>query len=138
MMRCRWIALCAPLLAAGCAHTMYDPVRASPAYPQDLHRPTSVGIQVFREGPELEIVNSTANTYRDVAIWINQRFMRPLETRPAGATVRLSLWDFWDVRGDRFAAGGFWRVVEPTPVRLVELQVGEDEPLIGLVTIFVR
>ena len=136
--RVRWIALCVLLPAAGCAHTMYDPVHASPAYPSDLHRPTSVDIQVFREGPELEIVNSTPTTYRDVAIWINQRFMRPLDTLPAGATIRLSLWDFWDVRGDRFAAGGFWRVQEPTPLRLVELQVGEDEPLVGLVTIYVR
>lgn len=138
MIRWRWIALCALLPAGGCAHTMYDPAHASPAYPQELHRSTSVDIQVFREGPELEIVNSTATTYRDVAIWINQRFMRRLETLPAGATVRVSLWDFWDVRGDRLAAGGFWRVQEPTPVRLVELQVGEDEPLIGLVTIYVR
>ncbi len=136
MIRWHWVALCAPLLAAGCAHVMYDPDHASRAYPQDLHRPTSTDIPVFREGPEHLIINSTANTYRDVAIWINQRFMRRLDTLPAGATVRVSLWDFWDVRGDRFAAGGFWRVQEPIPVRLVQLQVSEDQPMLGLVTIY--
>ena len=117
---------------------MYDPNRASQPYPKHLHRSESVDIQVFRDGPELEIVNSTARTYRDVDIWINQRFTRHLRTLPAGATVRLSLWDFWDARGDRLSAGGFWRTEEPTPVRLVQLQLSDDEPLVGLVTVYER
>jgi hypothetical protein len=123
------------LTAAGCARTMYDPNRATQAYPQHLHRSESVDIQVFRDGPELEIVNSTAVTYREVDIWINQRFTYHLESLLAGATVRLSLWDFWDLRGDRLSAGGFWRVEEPTPVRLVQLQLNDEDPLVGLVTI---
>ena len=88
--------------------------------------------------PVLEIVNSTPVAYRDLDIWINQRFTRRLDVLPAGATIQLSLWDFWDLRGDRFSAGGFWRTEEPTPVRLVELQVNEDEPLVGLVAIYSR
>ncbi len=117
---------------------MYDPNRASQPYPKHLHRSESVDIQVFRDGPELEIVNSTARTYREVDIWINQRFTHHLRTLPAGATVRLSLWGFWDARGDRLSAGGFWRTEEPTPVRLVQLQLSDDEPLVGLVTVYER
>jgi hypothetical protein len=75
-------------------------------------------------------------SYRDVDIWLNQRFTRHIEVLPAGATVQLSLWDFWDLRGDRFSAGGFWRTEEPTPLRLIELQLNDDDPLIGLVAIY--
>ncbi len=68
-------------------------------------------------------------------MWVNQRYVRRVAAIPAGQTVRLSLWDFYDERGDRFSAGGFWRTEEPTPLRLVELQLDEDEPMIGLITI---
>lgn len=32
-------------------------------------------------------------------------------------------------------AGGFFRVYEPDPVRLVQIQVDDQSPLLGLVTI---
>jgi len=128
--------LCTMFVTAGCAQTMYDPGRATRPYPFDKHEASSIDIQVFREGPTVEIVNSTPVTYRDVDIWINQRFMRHLDVLHAGATVQLSLWDFWDLRGDRFSAGGFWRTEEPTPLRLIQLQVNDDDPLIGLVAVY--
>ena len=128
--------LCSMFVAAGCAKAMYDPALATRAYPFDKHEPTSIDIQVFRKGPVLEIVNSTPVTYRDFDIWLNQRFMRHLDVLHAGETVQLSLWDFWDLRGDRFSAGGFWRTEEPTPLRLVELQVNDQDPLIGLVAFY--
>lgn len=119
----------------GCARTMYDPDRATRGYPHDLHQPKSVDIQVFREGATLEIVNSTPHSYRDFDLWINQRYVRHVDLLAAGETLRLSLWDFYDVRGDRFSAGGFWRTAPAKPLRLTEIQVDEDQPLIGLVTI---
>ncbi len=128
--------LCAMFVAGGCARTMYDPARATGPYPFNKHDATSIDIQVFRKGPTLEIVNSTPVSYRDVDIWINQRFTRHLDVLYAGETVQLSLWDFWDLRGDRFSAGGFWRTEEPTPLRLIELQLNDDDPLIGLVAIY--
>ncbi len=128
--------LCTMFVAAGCAQTMYDPGRATRPYPFDKHEASSIDIQVFREGPTVEIVNSTPVAYRDVDIWINQRFTRHLDVLHAGATVQLSLWDFWDLRGDRFSAGGFWRTEEPTPLRLIQLQVNDDDPLIGLIAIY--
>ncbi len=121
--------------AAGCERTMFDPAKATKAYPLHLHRAESINVQVFRDGPHLEIVNSTPVSYADCDVWLNQRFTRRVEAIRAGETVRLSLWDFYDMRGDRFSGGGFWRTERPTPLRLVELQVSDEQPLIGLVTV---
>ncbi|MHC4612023.1 MAG: hypothetical protein ACYTAU_00400 [Planctomycetota bacterium] len=122
------------LLTTGCSRRMYNPDLATRPYPHDLHRAEAVDIQVFREGPSIEIVNATARSYHDFDLWINQRFVRRVESLPAGGTIRLSLWGFYDVRGDRFSAGGLWRVEPPTPLRLAQIQEAEDEPLMGLVT----
>lgn len=122
-------------ITAGCAQQRYDPQRATRMYPEELHTTETVRMQVFRDGPQLEIVNATAETYRDVDVWVNQRYTMPVEVIPAGKRVRLSLWEFFDHRGESPVAGGLWRVDPPTPVRLVQIQPAEDEPLIGLITI---
>ena len=131
------VLLLATLLAplAGCSQQRYDPALASPAYPADLHRAQSVDIQVFREGSDIELVNATADSYFDFELWVNQRYTRHVDALPAGETIRLSLWDFFDELGENFSAGGFWRTEEPTAVRLVEIQLGSDQPMIGLITI---
>lgn len=119
----------------GCARQRYDPALATPPYPAELHRAQSVDIQVFREGSDIELVNATATSYFDFDLWVNQRYTRHVEALPAGESIRLSLWDFYDELGENFSAGGFWRTEEPTAVRLVEIQLGPDEPMIGLITI---
>ena len=123
------------LLAIGCERTLYYPARATRPYPHDLHRADAVDIQVFRDGGTIEIINSTARSYRDLDLWINQRYVRHIESLPAGRSLQLSLWDFYDERGEVFNAGGIFRTEEPTPVRLIQIQVGEHDPLIGLVAI---
>ena len=120
---------------AGCGRVMYDPARATRPYPHDLHQASSIDIQVFREGLSIEIVNATPRSYRDFELWVNQRYMRHVDSMRAGETIRLSLWGFYDERGDRFSAGGVWRTEAPTPVRLVEIQLSDQDPLLGLVTI---
>ena len=122
------------LSLAGCAPA-YAPELASPRYPQELHRAESIDMQVFRRGTTLEIVNSTPRTYRDFDLWINQRYVRHVEIWPAGELLKLSLWDFRDVRGEVINAGGFWRTKAPTPVRLVQIQLDDESPLIGLIAI---
>jgi hypothetical protein len=122
-------------LALGCERVRFDPAKATRPYPYDLHQDAVIDIQVFRDGPRIEIVNSTPRSYRDFDLWINQRYVRHVDGLAAGETLRMSLWDFYDERGDRFSAGGFWRTEEPTPVRLVEIQPGEDQPMTGLITI---
>ncbi len=123
--------------AAGCAKPLYNASRATRPYPHELHTTNLIDIQVFRDDQDIELVNATPHTYSNVDVWINQRFVRHVEAIPAGETIRLSLWDFFDERGERVNAGGIWRTQEPTPVRLVQLQLGRDEPMIGLTTVFV-
>jgi hypothetical protein len=136
MQRPRLAAVCLLILVTcGCSRRMYDPALATRPYPYELHRPETLDIQVFREGPSIEIVNATPRSFYDFDLWLNQRYVRRVEALRAGETLRVSLWGFYDVRGDRFSAGGFWRTEPPTPLRLAEIQPGEDEPMIGLVTI---
>lgn len=123
------------LFLNGCQGVRYDPSRATRQYPQELHHANSVNIQVFRHDTSIEIINATTQSFKDFDVWINQQFVHRLETLPAGQTVSVSLWEFYDVRGESFNAGGFWRADEPGLVRLVEIQSSETQPLIGLVTI---
>ena len=92
-------------------------------------------MQVFRNDTNIEIVNTTARSYRNVDVWVNQRYVSHVEAIPAGETISLSLWDFKDEYGNLFNAGGFFRTYPPTPVRMVEIQVSSEDPLIGLVAI---
>lgn len=123
------------LCASGCEGVRYDPARATRLYPDELHHTNSVNIQVFRHETSIEIINATTRSFNDFDLWINQRYVHRLESLPVGQTVHVSLWEFYDVRGESFNAGGFWRSDEPTSVRLVEIQSSETEPLVGLVTI---
>lgn len=136
MNRARLLGLITSLaFLGGCAPSLYHPERATRAYPLDLHRPQSVDIQVFRDDTSITLVNATPNSYENFDLWINQRFVHSVESLKAGETITISLWDFYDERGDQFNAGGLFRTREPMPVRLVEIQRGEDQPLVGLITI---
>ena len=119
----------------GCQDVRYDPARATQSYPHHLHHANSVNIQVFRQDTSIELVNATTHAYTDFDLWINQRYASRIESLPAGATLRVSLWDFYDERGESLNAGGLFRSDDPTPVRLVEIQTTDEEPLIGLITI---
>jgi hypothetical protein len=111
------------------------PELAKQPYPRDLHTTKVVDMQVFRRGTDIEIVNSTANSYSNFNLWVNQRYVLPVASLPAGASTRLSLWDFFDEYGERFYAGGFFRAYPATPLRLVEIQTSDDQPMIGLIAI---
>lgn len=128
---CIWLAA----HGLGCAPRTNDPALAARQYPFELHRAEVIDAQVFRRGTEIEIVNSTPHSYAGFDVWINQRYVRHVQSLPAGESIRLSLWDFRDEYGDRFNAGGFFRTHPPTPVRLVQFQTASDEPLVGLIAI---
>ncbi len=134
------LAVLAILPFAGCAEgifdeRLYDISRATRPYPADLHTTDTVDMQVFRDGTRIEIVNSTARSYSDFNLWINQRYVRRVESLPAGRSITLSLWDFWDKRGEVFYSGGFFASYKPAPLRLVEIQASEDQPMVGLITL---
>ena len=119
----------------GCERQMYDPAWATQPYPAKLHTTSVADMQVFREDTDLTIVNSTAHSYGDFDLWVNQQFVQHVKALEAGDTVTLSLWDFHDEYGNAFNAGGFFRAYEPALVRLVEIQPKPNQKMIGLVTI---
>lgn len=119
----------------GCVQTMYDPALATRAYPRELHAVKTVDMQVFRRDTDLEIVNTTPHSYSNFDLWINQRYVKHVDALPAGESITLSLWEFFDEHGDRFNAGGFFRSYEPTPVRLVQIQPDPADTMIGLIAI---
>lgn len=123
------------LLSTGCARPLVDASMATRAYPEARHEPNSVDIEVFRFDTEIEIVNATGHSYNDFSLWLNQRYVRRIDALPAGGTIRLSLWGFYDMLGEVFNAGGFWRTEAATPIWIAEIETDESESLIGLVTI---
>jgi len=123
-------------LLAGCSPIPYNPENATGPYPRRLHLASDVvDIQVFRDGETLTLVNATATSYRDVKLWLNQRFVQDVAAIPAGARVEVSLSGFWDRWGGSPERGGILRRFEPTPIRLAELQVDDASPLVGLMVI---
>lgn len=122
----------------GCGATRYDLALATRAYPRELHQTRAADIHVFRDGSTIEFTNTTPRTYSNFDLWINQRYMRHVDSLRPGETIELSLWDFRDEWGYTMNAGGLLRTDEPTPVRLVEVQLDEQQPLIGLIAIRVE
>lgn len=122
----------------GCQAPLPDISKATSRYPFDLHTATSLQIQVMRDEEFLIIVNSTANEFDHTNLWINQQYTQPIPPIPAGATLRVNLWDCYDLLGDQFNAGGFWRTDEPTALVIAELQLSESQPLVGLLVIGVE
>ena len=123
-------------LAVGCAEPHRDDVSlATRPYPIGSGTPETIDVQVVRDDVMIDLVNGTQQSWRDATVWINRRYMAPLQSLPAGATRRMNLWTFRDAWGSVFYAGGFFRSREPMDVRLVELQASPDAPLLGLITV---
>ena len=123
------------LLPAACNTPNFDPAKSTREYPFELHTTNTVPIQVFRDGTMIEIVNSTDNNWGASSLWINQQYMRSITGLAAGQRLTLSLSEFRNDIGEEFRAGGFLRTRQPTPVRLVEIQPGAGQPLVGFITI---
>ena len=119
----------------GCARPLINADKATRPYPDELHVPVSIDVQVFRKGQNIEIVNSSPTSFIDVTLWINRRYARHVDSLVAGETVRLSLWEFYDELGEVFSAGGVFATQESEPVRLVQIEIDDETPLVGLVTI---
>ena len=128
-------ALLSLCIFAGCQNPSGNPALAGPSYPMELHKPNSLPIQVIREQEHIDIINSTANAFESPVLWINQRYSVQLPSIVEGQTLRVNLWTLRDVYGEQMNAGGIWRTGDPTSVVIAELQVSEDEPLIGLIVI---
>ena len=127
-------ASCVALLF-GCSRSTFIAERATQAYPAELHNTRTLDVQVFREGTDIRIVNTSPISFESFDLWLNKRYVRHVDALPAGETIVLSLWEFYDHRGEVFNAGGFFASYDPTPLRLAQIQLDDETPMIGLVTI---
>ena len=128
-------AAAAALAAAACQRYPYDPSKSTRPYPRELKQGAVVDIQVLPNLGEntITIVNATANGYADFDLWINQRYVRHIDSMKAGETLTVPIDSFWDERGEGPFPGGWFRYYQPTPIVLAQIQVAPDKPLIGLV-----
>lgn len=129
------VALAALATLAGCESMRYEPTKATRAYPFKLRQERVAEVQVFNDGDAMRIVNATVETWGPVDVWLNQRYLHRIDGIAAGATVRIPLGAFWDVRGEGPFPGGLLRYYPPTPIRLVQVQAAPDAPLVGFVAI---
>lgn len=133
--------LCAALTAGvimsacGCESLPSDPTKATRPYPFQLTQRIAEGIQVFNDGEAMIIVNASVESWTEIDIWLNQRYLHHAKQLAAGETLTIPLNEFWDVRGEGPFPGGLLRYYPPTPIRLTQIQTAPDAPLIGLVSI---
>ena len=119
----------------GCFPKRYDAARATERYPAELGQGETVDVQVTRNGDSMRIVNGTAIDFRDIRLWLNQRYLRRMERIGPGETVLVEMGEFWDAWGGGPNPGGLLRWYDPTPIVLVQAQIDEESPLVGFVSI---
>lgn len=121
--------------SAACSGRRYEPSLATRAYPVELDQDRVVDIQVFRDGGDLIVTNASPQSLVDVDMWVNRRYMLHIDRLDAGQTRTFWFGDFFDMWGESPVAGGFFRTEAPTPIVLVQFQIGEDTPLLGAISV---
>ena len=129
------LAALALLAMAGCGGRRYEPSQAGPPYPEALGQGSVITVQVFRDGGDLILVNASPQSFEELDVWVNRRYLLQLDRLAAGETRRVWFGDFFDQWGETPVAGGFFRTEAPTPSVLVQLQIDETSPLLGTVAI---
>lgn len=120
---------------AGCGGRRYEASRATRPYPEELGQGSMIAVQVFRDAGDLIIVNASPQSFEEVDVWVNRRYMLQIDRLVAGETRRVWFGDFFDQWGETPVAGGFFRTEAPTPSVIVQLQIDETSPLLGTVAI---
>ena len=121
--------------SAGCFPKRYNAAKATERYPSNLPVNQIAQVQVTRDGNEMVIVNGTVIDFKDMKLWLNRRYLHKVERIQPGETVRIDMGEFWDVWGGGPNPGGLLRWYDPTPIVLLEAQIDETSPLIGLLSI---
>lgn len=103
------------------------------SYPYDLPTLKVVDIQVRRDNTEIQITNTTANSYNDFDLWLNERYLRHVQSLKAGETLRLSLYEFVDEHKEGLKVGGFLATGHPDPIIKAEIQT--NSAMIGLIAV---
>lgn len=82
-------------------------------------------VQVFRDGTSIDLVNHSPRSYENFDLWLNERFLRRVDSLPVGGALTLRLDEFVDEYGDSFRAGGLLATYRPDPVVKAEIETAE-------------
>ena len=102
-------------------------------YPYDAEILRTMDVQIFRDGSKIELVNHTTQPLADFDLWLNERYMRRIDSLPPGESVTVSLYEFLDEYEEPFRGGGIWSTKLPDPI--VKAEVEGSDGLIGLIVI---
>jgi hypothetical protein len=117
----------------GCRLAAFEPAKATRSYPSQLPQGSIVQVQVIPKPMSIVIVNATASGYADFDLWLNQRYMTRVDALAPGETLDIPLDRFWDERGETPFDGGWFRFYQPTRIVLMQMQLDDKSPLVGLV-----
>jgi len=108
----------------GCAGVTSRPGAGRP-YPEVLARVEPLDIQVFRDGTEITLTNTTARSYGPSWIWLNGWYGREIDGLAIGQKLTLALTSFRDEFDEGFRAGGFFAAERAEVVILAELETDQ-------------
>jgi len=107
---------------------------AAMEYPADQERGDDLDIIVVHKADTLLLVNRTPRAYRDVTLWLNQQYVRPLDAIDIGTENRIDLRTAVNEHGQSYPVGSFLKpdkrmqlvqaeIVDPTTNRRHRLTV---------------
>lgn len=127
------IAIAASALIGGCAQRAVVNFEDAREYPLEAVQNETLNIQVFRNGTQIQLTNTSARTLPAGTLWINQWWFQEVPELAPGESLELGLRDFVDRYGQPFRAGGFFATRDPDLVVLAQWQTQDD--LLGLVVV---
>lgn len=114
----------------GCATPALEP---GPSYPASASRYGSLDIQVYLQGRELVLTNTTALALPAGRLWLNEWYSAATPEIAIGQTLRLPLTSFRDEHGQTIRGGGFFASEAPEEILLVEMAAAGE--LYGLIVV---
>lgn len=137
--QCRTIILCATLLSVTLLFPACSPeanyALATEPYPVARATGPTLQVQALPEGDQLRLENLTVRSFDSARIWVNRRYVADVGAIAPGATLIVPLIKFRDQWGQTPHPDTTLRLHEPTPLVLVEIDPGNDGPLLGTVVV---
>ena len=90
-------------------------------YPAQVQQGEDLAIVLRRTGDHIEVTNTTAQSYENVWMWLNQRYVGQIDLLTLGTGNRYDLGRFVNSHGERYPRGGFLKPDKSFPIILAEL-----------------
>lgn len=80
-----------------------------------------LSMTVIQDRKSIKITNRTVDSYKDVQVWINQRYVTRVSDIPVGKTTSIALSSFINQYGEKYPTPGLFRPDRSFPALLVEI-----------------